>query len=543
MMEQLLKIIAALVCSCFFFVGTFKLLGGAQQAGYKASGLFRWLKRKGNTFYARLAVWATLLLFSAAITVLCFSFAGVEGALCLSSVPVFGFSLFFCFIDRKYALKVPVVLTGRVKRLGAVYYFITACVSYGVIALCAFVGDLVAAKSGCWLYPFVQYLPAALLPLLLPAFFLLAMLITAPFEQAHNRAFVRKASEKLAQTKMVRVGIVGSYGKTSVKQILTALLSQKYKVCATPASYNTPVGIAKTVTGESFDGAEVFVAEMGARKKGDIEELCQTVRPDYALFTGVCAQHVATFGSLEEVKREKCAILRSGAKKIVCASSLQEELKEETADLSQEERAAALYLDGSEIEGLQLYCDRTAFTLKVGGEEIAVSVPLLGKHSAENIALCAVLAYEMGLSVQEIEKGLATLAPVEHRLQLIRQNGIYILDDGYNANEKGAGEAIDALCRFTGKKIVVTPGLIETGILEKQLGQKLGEKLASADLDKIILIGETQIAPVKEGYLQSGGDKEKLALSPSLEKAKVLLTQELRAGDAVLFLNDLPDVY
>ncbi|MBQ8427975.1 MAG: UDP-N-acetylmuramoyl-tripeptide--D-alanyl-D-alanine ligase, partial [Clostridia bacterium] len=504
---------------------------------------FKWLGRKDNSLFGRLSVWAVLLFLAAGIVSLCFAFISLEAALCLSAVPFFGFSLFYCFVDRKYALKVPLQVTGRVKCLAAVYFFLIACVTYAVIALSAFVGGLVAAQNPTSLYLFVQYLPVAVMPMLLPALAAFANVITSPFENARNRRYVKKATAKIGEKQALKVAVVGSYGKTSVKQILTTLLSQKYQVCATPASYNTPMGVAKTVMGESFDGAEVFVVEMGARKAGDIGELCQMVQPDYALFTGVCAQHIATFGSIEEVKAEKSRIFESGAKKIFCAPSLQEEVRGNYEQLSEDKKSAVCFLTGNEISDLRLAFDRTQFTLKVGGEEIAVDVPLLGKHSAENIALCAALAVEMGVSKEQLEKGLAALQPVEHRLQLTKENGVYILDDAYNANERGAEEAIDALCRFGGRKILVTPGLVETGVLEKALGEKLGAKIAEAKLDLTILVGETQIACVKNGYLNAGGDLKNLMTISSLERAKEALSQTLQAGDAVLFLNDLPDVY
>lgn len=161
---------------------------------------------------------------------------------------------------------------------------------------------------------------------------------------------------------------------------------------------------------------------------------------------------------------------------------------------------------GNLIEGLELRADGTSFFLCLPDGRVFVQTCLLGRHSAENIALAALLASEMGLTATEIEEGIARISPVPHRLQLIESGGVHILDDSYNSNPEGAAEAVEALLRFSGRKIVVTPGLVETGILDEALGRQLGARLAGLDL--VILVGDTQVGAVKAGYLDAGGAEE-----------------------------------
>ena len=293
------------------------------------------------------------------------------------------------------------------------------------------------------------------------------------------------------------------------------------------------MGIAKTVFSPEFAGKQILIAEMGARKKGDIAELCALVKPDYAVFTGVCEQHIETFGSLENVFAEKSEILKCGAKKVVCGESLVAfgVAESENVVLCKGARDVKLSLTGTE------------FVLSVGGAEIKVKTSLLGGSAAEDIALSATLAFEMGLTVEEIERGLEKVQPVPHRLQLIENGGMYILDDGYNCNPRGAKEALAVLGAHGGRKCVVTPGIVECGILQEKVNGELGEELAKADLDKVILVGQTLIGSVKNGYLSAGGDGEKLVAVKTLDEAKEALSGWTQAGDAVLFLNDLPDVY
>ncbi len=522
------RVIAALVCACLFCLFTVKTVGIMQQVGYKNKGFWRWLKRKDNLYFNRLSVLALCLALSTAVVALCFSFLEGAWATLLSALPFLGLLFFFGYADNKYALKVPAKRTGRYRRLFGVYFFFTALFAYVFISLLSFLAEV----NGSKLYATVAYVPFALTLLLLPALLALANAVTGVFEEAHNRKFVKRAGQVLDESKITRIAVVGSYGKTSVKNILKTLLAEKYAVVETPASYNTPVGIAKTVFSQEFEGKEIFIAEMGARKKGDIQELCALVKPDYVLFTGVCEQHIASFGSLDAILEEKSQALRCGAKAAVCGESLRGKIPE---------NEGVIFADTSKLQNLTLG-KRTKFSLYLR-ERIDVETTLLGRTAAEDILLAATLCEALGLTAQEIAAGIAKLQPVPHRLQLLENNGIYILDDGYNCNIEGAKAALEVLSHFEGKRCVVTPGIVEGGILEEGLNGALGEALASYDFEQVILVGETLVSVVKEGYLAAGGKKEKLTLLPTLTAAGERLGGWLTQGDAALFLNDLPDAY
>ncbi len=536
MVDVMVKIAACIPCACLFFFATYKSLGVMQQSGYKNKAFLRWMRRKDNLYFNRLAVWGGLGFFACLILALSFSVLGVVWARVASSIPFFAFCILFLVADKKYALKVPVVGTGRIKRVAAVYVLFLACACFIVISLL----DLLAFVIGSTLYDIFAFVPFTLITSLLPFILCAANGVESLYSNAHNKRFIEKARKVLKEKKdggLLCVGIVGSYGKTSVKNILEKILSVKYSVCATPQSYNTPMGIAKTVV-EGLDGKDVFLAEMGARKSGDIEELCLLVEPDYAVFTGVCPQHIASFGSEDEVLNTKSEVLKF-CKSVVCANSLKEKFIGGGIDSA---NCEFVDFDGI-VEGLTLRADGTAFTLNVGSEKITIETKLLGKHNAENIALAAALALKLGLTAEEIAKGVANVTYIPHRLELSEVNGVYVLDDGYNANERGAKEAIDALKRFSGKRVLVTPGIVEGGVLEEKINGELGEYIANAGLDKVILVGTTLVNAVKSGYVSAGGDTEKLAVCENLEKAKELFSGFLEKGDCILFLNDLPDVY
>jgi UDP-N-acetylmuramoyl-tripeptide--D-alanyl-D-alanine ligase len=530
MIDTLTTIGATIVCTTLFCLMTVKTVGAMQQSGYKNKTFLRWLRRDDNLFFNRLCVLALCLALTTAITSLCFSFLGKTWALAISAIPFLGFLTAFLIVDCKYALKVPYTPTGRACRLFAVYYLFTAGVCYGLITLLSFL----SAQNGSSLYALIAYVPFAVMPLLLPFLLCAANAIASVFENIRNRRFVKRAGQVLNERKIIRIAVVGSYGKTSVKNILKTLLEEKYSVVETPESYNTPIGVAKTFTSSRFVGKDVLIAEMGARKAGDISELCRLVQPDYAIFTGVCEQHISTFGSLQAVFEEKSSILKCGVKKAVCGESLKELLSE---------KDGLLFAGLNQVKDLRLEGETTRFTFTLGGKEIVAKTALLGNAAAENILLAATLAFEMGVTPEEIERGISKLQPIPHRLQLLKSNGVYILDDGYNCNPKGAKEAISALTRFSGRKCIVTPGIVECGVLEEKINGELGEEIAKADLDKVILVGDTLIGAVKSGFEQAGGNMKKLTSVQTLIAAQVVLADWLIEGDAVLFLNDLPDVY
>ncbi|MDE7087300.1 MAG: UDP-N-acetylmuramoyl-tripeptide--D-alanyl-D-alanine ligase, partial [Clostridia bacterium] len=342
---------------------------------------------------------------------------------------------------------------------------------------------------------------------------------------------IRQAKKKLAQSDIKVIAITGSYGKTSAKDMLAAMHAKKYRVLKTPSSFNTPLGLAKTLNGNNLADYDIFIAEMGARRQGDIEELCSLAKPDYSLITGICPQHLESFKTLENIVSAKGEIIQSTATACIIAA--------DCYDLFESIEGNKRKCDC--LSDVKADCTGTEFTLNLGGESKSVKTKLLGEHCARNIALCAQLAYEMGVDLNAISEVVEELEFTEHRLQLIESNGVNILDDGYNSNVVGARAAIGVLKLFGGKKIAVTPGLVELGVLEESENRALGAELVG--LDYVILVGETLVKAVQEGYVQAGGETEKIKTVPSLTAAQDVLKEILQKGDTVLFLNDLPEIY
>ena len=423
--------------------------------------------------------------------------------------------------------KKPFVLTARMKRL------------YAALCLCALLGCLIVAGLG---------LPVFLMFISVPYLALVAGWVMGPIEKRINQFYLNEAREKLeARSDLIKVGITGSFGKTSTKFILKAILSQRYDVLATPSSFNTPMGLTRVIREQLEPHHQIFLAEMGARHVGDIKELCELVHPRYGLLTSVGEQHLETFGSIEKVAATKNELIESlpadGAAFFAADGAWCDKLYHLCPIEKYRAGLTGGYLS-MYAEDIQVGPFGSRFILcdAEGGRE-KCETKLLGRHNIQNIVLCCAVAKRLGLSLEEIARGVSRAEPVEHRLQLIPgAGGISIIDDAFNANPVGAQAALDVLRDFPGRRLIVTPGLVEQGERETELNYKLGVQLA-ASCDVAILVGRKRCQPILKGALEGGMQKPQITLVGSLDEATAVLAQVGRPGDVVLFENDLPDNY
>ncbi len=541
------------------FFASLKFLLALQQCGYRGKRYFKWLTSPETPYLSRLMLLCILgFLF---FLVLGTNFAPIVGEKAAAYVGFASFVLFTALYIRTESAvnaKVPLKKTKRLVRLCITFAVTLTVFVFGLMLLCSaiaiWIGDEIV-----WL---LRYSLICGVPILLPYILFVAYLINEPMEELIKRHYIRQAKTKLDNTDVLRIGITGSYGKTSVKEILRTILSQKYRVLATPASYNTPLGIAITV--KSLDSThDVFIAEMGARNKGDIKDLALLVKPDYGVLTGINNQHLESFGTIENIKNTKFELfetLARGAGDGVDGLNDGQGRNGKGFFSSDNEGARELYerfggekylagIGGAEndlVTATELSTSEqgTSFTLNIAGEEpVACNTVLLGKHSVSNICLAAAVAYKVGLTPEEIAKGINRLQSVGHRLELVPNNKkIVIIDDSYNCNEDGAKAAMEVLDTFKGRKIVVTPGLVELGKMENVANLSFGTLLA-AHADKVIVIGKHNAEMIINGLTAGGMDKADISFAKNLNKGNEILNGMLAEGDVVLFENDLPDNY
>ena len=496
----------------------FKVL---QLCGYKARGVAAWWK---GTSFDVIVRYASLMLFGF-ITMLVFvaSFSSFEYVRYCGVAFYCVFAVLFVIFGGKGSNKIK--FTGRVLRLMAVDMVL-------VLGL----GALVAYATYYSVY--CQTVTAAL-AILAPFVAICANFITYPFEKLNNKRYVKRAKRRLESASPIVIGITGSYGKTTAKNMLHAMLEGKYSVLATPGSFNTPMGICLTVNNNELK-EEVFIAEMGARYRGDIKELCDIVSPKYGIITAIGDMHIQTLGSRDGVADTKFELGAALPKDGVLVLN---GYNDDCAALWNRGTACEKLVagkDGVTYDNIKFDADGTSFDMRMNGEVYHVTTKLLGAHIPQLVCTCATLALKLGVDEKAIVNAVQDMQPVEHRLQLIDTGSaaVTVIDDAYNSNPVGAKNALDVLALFVGKKVIITPGFVELGGIEKKCNTELGAQIAAV-CDVAYLVG-SRGGDIKKGAVRAGMSEEKISLFSSRTEAVDAL-KNIDGEKTVLFENDLPD--
>ncbi|MEW5768280.1 MAG: UDP-N-acetylmuramoyl-tripeptide--D-alanyl-D-alanine ligase [bacterium] len=458
------------------------------------------------------------------------------------------------FIVRRKRIKAkkPLVYTARARRLLGLSIALLAAAVIGVMLLSG--GLSLWRLTGDQLYS--QFLILCALTFWLNQ--LAAISLTAanviiyPLEETIKACYLRSAKNKIRKLHPKVIAITGSYGKTSTKHILNTILSQKFKVLMTPESYNTPMGICKVIRGQLEPAYQIFIVEMGAYKRGDIRDLCKLVSPEIGILTAIGPQHLERFKSIDNIARAKYELVESLPGNGIAVFNDDDKICSGLADKTKIKavRYSLDRLDDKvELTARDIQNTSQGLTLAVekhSGEAAQIETRLLGKNNVYNILAAAAVALECGLSLDEISRAAKRLEPIPHRLQLIPgAGGVTVIDDGFNANPLGARAALEVLESFNhdqGRKVLVTPGMIELGDREFEQNKIFGAEAARV-CDFVILVGPVRTKPILEGLREAGFPKEKTIVVESLAEATKRLKNLLKAGDVVLFENDLPDTY
>lgn len=429
------------------------------------------------------------------------------------------------------------VFTPRVKRLYAVSFIVMTLIIFSVCR----------CTSGFPIPAHIGFEPVMVFPLLLPLWIALCGLLAWPIEKAISEMYFRDAQKILRErTDLIRIGITGSWGKTSVKFILGTILEEKYRTLITPSSFNTPMGVTKVIRTGLEPGHRIFVAEMGARHVGDIKEMCRLVHPCIGILTSVGPQHLDTFKTVEQVARTKYELIEAlpddGEAFFADDEDICRMLYLKTAG---RKHLAGLDPLNDEIwaEEIRYSPEGSSFVLCSKNMKIRCSTQMLGELNIRNIILCASVALALGLNMEQIGRGIARIKPVEHRLQLIRHpGGLNVIDDAFNSNIRGAKQAFQVLKQFPRKRVIVTPGMVELGDQEFTLNKEFGASMAGC-CDTVILVGRKRSEAIVKGLTENGFSGDDIRIVSSLEEATVLISEITVPGDTVLFENDLPDNY
>ena len=457
--------------------------------------------------------------------------------------------LAWCQADRKRALflrrdtrKKPLVMTERAWRI-----LVAATVLS--VALVIVPAGLVHVWAG-WPFDIPTWAVTTIVAFFaVPHLLVAADILLAPLQRAVNDRFVRAARRRLDELHPVVVGITGSFGKTSTKFAVAGIVADEGLVLATPDSYNTPLGVSRTVNELLGERHRFFVVEMGAYREGDIAELCSFVRPKVGVLTAIGPAHLERFGSLDAIRRAKYEIVTSLPEDGIAVMNVDDLEVRALADATDRPSVVRYGIDEQgrphvTARGIEHTVQGAHFEIVVSssGESIVVQTRLLGRHAIGHVLAGVAVATGLGSSLPELKARIEGLAPIAHRLQILEgTGGVIVIDDAYNSNPEGAEAALEVLASMPGeRKVVVTPGIIELGEQQQRANETLGERAARV-ADVVIVVARVNRTALRNGAGKAGGAE--VLVVDTLEQAQTELAKYLRPGDVVLFENDLPDHY
>jgi UDP-N-acetylmuramoyl-tripeptide--D-alanyl-D-alanine ligase len=510
-----------------------------QQEEYDIKRFSKWALQNiiliNNLFFIPLLIYIVYVLFSRNNLFLSQFFTLFR---LIISLPI----LYLLFNELRKPKKISFVYTSRIKRLlysqvligiflEFLYFaFLSKNHDYSIFPVFSFGLDICFVFSS----PFLVILSNCLL---------------LPFEEIIKWNFLRKAKKKIKNINPYVIGITGSYGKTSTKEILFHIVKNYKQVQATPKSYNTLMGICKVINETLKKNTEVFIVEMGAYRSKEIMQICDLVSPRIGIITLIGHQHLERFKTIENIARAKFELIESLPKDGLAVYSTEDSFTPEFISktiskfrtIGLENKKADLF-----AKNIKYSENGSSFDIVVGEEMVIenCSIPLLGVHNVYNTLFAVAVAQEIGLSLDQITKRLSSIPQVPHRLQLIKDiNGYNIIDDAYNSNPVGAHNALSVLRSFNeGKKILVTPGFVELGEIEESANYNLGKEAASI-CNYVYLVGKKRTKSIYNGLLENGFSEKNIMLVESVNDAISDSKKNIAKDDTILFLNDLPDLY
>lgn len=379
-----------------------------------------------------------------------------------------------------------------------------------------------------------------------PVFIIFAQIIFYPFEIYQKNKIISEAQEKIANLDRLKiVAIVGSFAKTSTKNILYTLLWKDFNVIKTPKSFNTPVAIARTILEDLKDTTEVFLVEMDAYHKGDISNLTSIAKPNLAVLTAIAAQHLSRFGSMEILLKTQFEIAEALNKEGTLFINSYDDWSMKLQDK---------YQVNKKFYGLRIKDDYSATDIKpasigfdfkfhAGKDSIDITIPLFGSHHILNFLAAAALAHTLGVSLKTIQKRALLIEPTPHRLEVTKLGDITLIDNSYNTNPTVSKASLKLLNDHPGdQKILITPGLIELGKKTREENMSFA-KDASKIADYIIIVGDNAKNYLLEGLKEVDFPKAKIIFAQSTKEAMEKLSKITIPNAVVLIENDLPDQY
>jgi len=469
------------------------------------------------------------------------------------------FALFFVFIFHKKLLK-KTKFTKRVFRLFFAYILLNLFVSLIVSEIQIFYLII--------LFPIVDFLYVL--------FMSLSILITKPIEKFIGLYYIKKAKKKLLNfNNLIKIGITGSFGKTSTKEILFSILSQEYSALATPKSFNTPFGLSLTINDYLKPTNEILICEMGAKKLGEIRELCLISNIEYGIVTSVGRQHTSTFGSIENIYRTKkelpdflhnkfCVFNLMNAYTAIMFKEfvgqkigvfvlfkrnkkfIKKVFKNKLYNLIGFKKTIFYeFVKSNNVyaKKIKLNSDGSTFDIYYNNDFICTAkLKLIGVHNVINTLLAVAMAKRLGLKDKAIEIGIEKIKSINARFETsLNKNGAIIINNGYNSNLDSAVYSLKAMQLFNkSHKVIITPGLIECTD-NYDYNFQFGKLIAKYCSD-IIIVKKTNRDAILSGIKDAKFDLAKVYVVDDFKQVQKVIS-EADETYSVLIENDLPDNY
>lgn len=436
---------------------------------------------------------------------------------------------------RKTQVKIKLVYTFRIKRL-----LFTTIVIYLIFFLCyfKFINN-----------DYILLIVLTLLTVLAHLHVYIAYLLNLPIEKIIYNKYKNKAIKKLQGMNTINIGITGSYGKTSSKNILNDILEVKYLSYPTPGNLNTPLGLMKTINNNMDKFEEVFIAEISisSPETHDIEKSCEIIKPKYGIITNIGIAHLDTFKTEEAIQKAKFKLIESLPTDGLGILN-KDDPKQVNYQINNNCRIKWIGIDNTDADiiakNIKFTKDGTEFDaiFKDNNEKLHLKTCLFGKPNIYNILAAILIAKELKLTNEEIIKGVSSIKPIEHRLEIKKTASYTIIDDAYNSNPVGANMALDVLNLMPGKKVVVTPGMIELSDKMYELNYEFGTHIAKV-ADYVILVGKKQTKPIYDGLIKSKYKEENIFITNDIKQAFPKINEIKDDNTYVLLENDLPDLF
>lgn len=446
------------------------------------------------------------------------------------------FGLYWVFRSKTKHVK-PLVITARVTRQIVVFYVLVLLVlaSITLISLEPSFRNLFLGLTLLVMHVLIHFV------------MMIVGYLTAPLERLVHAHFMRMTRKILKQhSRLITIGITGSYGKTTSKNIMHEVLSSSFYTLMTPASFNTPMGITKTVRELLKPIHQVFVCEMGADKVNEIHVLMNMVKPQFGIVTEVGPQHLDTFKTQDNILKEKMKMIEelplSGCGFINYDNELirSYHIKSKVPVVKIGLEHPECDYRGENIVITNRGCQFDVVTKD--GLRQPLETKLLGRHNVMNILFAVAVARHLQVDWDDIAKAIKQLKPVSHRLEPKVMFGLNVIDNAYNSNPQSAKHSLEVLKMMPGVRFLITPGMVELGEQTDQYNENFGANMIN-HVDEVILIGKNRSLPIQKGLMNSGFDMNHVHVVNSTSEAFEVVKKKATPADSILIENDLPDAF